>query len=103
DGEAVTKEILGRFKDFIDKAKVDVISEENVSIAAVFEKYFARKAPFGDAKKKSEFPDAFVVAALRDWCEKEKTKMFVVSDDPDMEAACGVDGFLIDVKTLEEF
>jgi predicted nucleic acid-binding protein len=43
---------------------INVISINAVSIESIFEKYFTQKAPFKDGKKKNEFPDAFVIAAL---------------------------------------
>jgi PIN domain len=63
-------------------------------VGALFDDYFARRPPFSE-KKKSEFPDAFVVASLRDWCQKQKATVYVVSGDPDLKACCASDNLLI--------
>ncbi len=53
-----------------------------------FDLYFDKRPPFGAVKKKSEFPDAFALGALREWCDENSVKIYVVSEDPDLEKAC---------------
>jgi hypothetical protein len=66
---------------------------------AVVSAYFDCKPPFSE-KKKAEFPDAIVVASLREWCSTGRSA-YVVSDDPDMRASC--DGSkLISVSSIAE-
>lgn len=56
-----------------------------VSAEEVFADYFQAKAPFAEAgKKKSEFPDAFIIKSLLHYCDKTpNANVLVVSDDPD--------------------
>jgi hypothetical protein len=51
----------------------------------VFGKYFRKEAPFGDEKKKYEFPDAFILEAVENWCTKNDEKMYIISKDKDWE------------------
>jgi hypothetical protein len=66
----------------------------------VFERYFARKPPF-DAGKGKEFPDAFVIEALANWCRENNSTMYVVTSDAAMERAASETGVLIPVSTLQ--
>ncbi len=70
----------------------------------IFKAYFAREAPFDGQGGKSvkEFPDAFVIAALQEWCESEDTLMYVVTSDEAMLRAAGAKDRLVAVRTLDE-
>ncbi len=103
DIEEVKTKLLDQFSKFMKKLSARLIQVKNVSIDDVFDQYFSQKAPFGAGKKKSEFPDAFVLSALRQWCQKKNTKMYVVSADQDMINGCENDEYLISIPKLEEF
>ncbi len=60
-------------------------------------------APFGDGKKKAEFPDAFVISALTAWSTENDEPVYVISEDPDLRSVCGDDGPLIHVPSLAAF
>lgn len=45
---------------------------------AIFEKYFGKEKPFGEGKKKDEFPDAFALQALENYCQKTGLKEILV-------------------------
>jgi hypothetical protein len=66
----------------------------------VFDRYFARQAPFD--KDSKEFPDAFVLAALEAWCAKAKEKMYVVSADAAFLRAAEASPHLLPLKRLED-
>jgi hypothetical protein len=102
DAKKVEEELLGQLELFVKQTKATVIPTTNVNVADVFDSYFAARPPFGQAKKKSEFPDAFAIAAVRDWCSKENEKMYVVSGDGDMRAVCD-GGVLYGLEKLAEF
>ena len=75
-----------------------------VDTATIFRRYFARTAPF-EEKKKSEFPDAFIISVLSDWCWSTAETMYVVSRDQgfrDAARAIGR-GRLFPLETLDEF
>ena len=96
-------EILkNQFREFLQKAKVNVLEIADVSAEKIFEQYFSRTPPFGD-KKKNEFPDAFSLAAIEEWCRKTSVKMHVVSTDPDCQEACALNVSFKSVQSLPEF
>ncbi len=55
----------------------------------IFGQYFAAKPPFSaTGKKKSEFPDAFVIESVKQYLEEHPNEvLLVVSKDPDWEKA----------------
>jgi hypothetical protein len=67
----------------------------------IFEKYFDRKPPF-DATKSKEFPDAFVIEALANWCKENRATMYVVTADAAAGRAAEETGVLIPVKSLQD-
>lgn len=60
----------------------------------------SKKPPFGETKKKDEFPDAFVLAALEGWCEKNNERIYVASTDPDLKLFCETNQNLFYIKRL---
>lgn len=89
-------------KKFMRDNKVSFISNSKIDIRKVFKNYFSKNPPFGDGKKKSEFPDAFMVAALESWCTKNKTKIHLISSDNDAKKACQQSENIIHLNNLEE-
>ena len=72
-----------------------------VSAGLVFDSYFQRRPPFDNDKSK-EFPDAFVIAALADWCAKRNSTMYVITKDAAMQRTATASGVLIPVPGLPE-
>ena len=71
---------------FMDDVKaIDISLSKDVD--KIFDDYFHERPPFS-AKKKSEFPDAFVVASLQQRARATGKKIYVVSEDSDMRACC---------------
>ena len=102
DVEAIRDDLHKDFTTFIDDTAAEILSVNDVSPEAVFERYFQQKPPFGDQHKKSEFPDAFACAALQAWCAKTRSRMYVVSGDPDWRRVCKTDAVLIHLNRLDE-
>jgi hypothetical protein len=100
DEEAAVKEIEQKFETFIVDADVTVLDLRHNDADAIFESYFRMKPPFGDGKKKYEFPDAFAQEALTKWCERNNSEMYVVSADSDWQST---DKRLIPLRMLKEF
>lgn len=63
--------------------------------------YFDKKPPFGDGKKKSEFPDAISILSLKSYLEDDE-KIYVISEDKDLKEYCAVDPTFISVETLDK-
>ena len=73
----------------------------NVLASMIFEDYFARRPPFeGQASK--EFPDAFVVKCLEQWCAQHDERMYVVTADKAMTDAVKNAPHLIPVQALAD-
>lgn len=54
-------------------------------IEDVFEKYFNKEKPFGEGKKEKEFPDAFALQMLENYCKRNGlNKIIVLSTDSDI-------------------
>jgi hypothetical protein len=87
DAEKAKLILLGQFEKFLSDARVQIVDITEVSIEKVVADYFARKPPFSE-KKRSEFPDAFALEALRKKCQETSIQMYVISGDPDMDSAC---------------
>lgn len=99
--EAIQFHLIEQFHQFLSEGQVDIISVTNVDIDAVFSKYFANTPPFGSGEKKSEFPDAFVIAALEQWSIENNQRMYVVSSDGDMVSACSLSDYLLPLDRVE--
>ncbi len=102
DIELVKNDFTNRLSEFLESAKVNIISTKNVSVETIFNKYFNQKPPFGQGKKKYEFPDAFSIEALENWCIENGENMYVISADSDLEAACSSSSSLYLLQKPEE-
>lgn len=80
DFERLTK----TFENFINLGNVTTINCENIDIKPILTKYFNREKPFGEGKKKYEFPDAIFLSQIEDWCKKNNQRVYLVSADPDI-------------------
>lgn len=88
---------------FLNEIGATVLPTSEVSIDAVFDKYFGKRPPFGEGKKKSEFPDAFAIGAIEAWCKKNDERMYIVSTDGDLKEYCKTSDCLIALNQLAEF
>lgn len=102
DEQKAIAEVREKFEKFLVEADVTILDLENTDADSIFKNYFDKKPPFGDAKKKYEFPDAFAQQALGDSCADNKSKMYVVSADPDWQSLKGHEA-LIPIVKLQEF
>lgn len=112
DRDLVLKHYEAELRDFTESKQLSLFSEinyivniiptNNVAVEIIFDKYFNQQPPFGEAKKKSEFPDAFTISALEKWCCDNNKNMYVISNDSDMKAACDASNYLISIATLDE-
>jgi hypothetical protein len=74
----------------------------NLPAKDVFDAYFRREPPF-DKPDSKEFPDAFVVAALDNWCQENHQKMYVITKDEAMLRAVARTKTLLPLPTLEDY
>lgn len=83
----VNKDIEKEFNDGLDaillKSKVIIIDYRDLNIGNVFGKYFKNEFPFGGGDKKNEFPDAFALELIEQWCIENNIKCKIFSSDKD--------------------
>ncbi|MER8565973.1 PIN domain-containing protein [Mesorhizobium sp. M0924] len=81
DTKEVTSALQNQFNEFILRecdAKHHQASHQTAE--AVLIDYFDRRPPF-DAPSSKEFPDAFALKALADWCSANDSHMYIVTED----------------------
>jgi len=103
DGDALKVELISQFQSFLKEAKATVLPTDKPPAGPVFDAYFQSKPPFGIGKKKDEFPDAFALAAVRNWCNENREEIYVISNDGDLQSACDEDGPLYSLPRLSDF
>jgi hypothetical protein len=96
DVEAHNLELVRQFEDFLAQTHTELVDISEVRVVPLLEKYFQRHPPFSD-KKKAEFPDAIVLAALEEKGRVEGTLISIISGDGDMVQAA------TDAPQLEAF
>jgi hypothetical protein len=82
--QEIENELVEKVRRFLLDFNVEMLGYEDINVKEVFDLYFDRKAPFGDSKKKNEFPDAFALKILEGWSIVEGKRIYVVSHDGDM-------------------
>ncbi|MDE0453185.1 MAG: PIN domain-containing protein [Gammaproteobacteria bacterium] len=79
------------------KARVHAASDQLVG--PVLDRYFERQAPF-DSEGSKEFPDAFALLAVENWCAAAQERVYVVSKDKAVGRAARASEHLIAVEGL---
>lgn len=82
------QELVAQFTQYRERTGMTTLSLDTASADDVFDSYFSARAPFDDLKKKSEFPDAFNMSILDNWCRQHHDEVYVVSSDPDLTRHC---------------
>ncbi len=88
---------------FIKEAKIDIIDTGDVQVNDVLQLYFEKLPPFGESKKKNEFPDAISLIALRDWCKKTGNNIYIVSKDKDLTNLSHITNSFIELEDVGKF
>lgn len=101
DEKSTRKHLLDQFSQFLDTTQTTIFPTSDVSAKTVFDNYFSGKPPFGVGKKKHEFPDAFALEALMQWCVKNNERIYVISGDGDMASACERNENLLHLDRIE--
>lgn len=80
----IKEEFFDAFQNKLKKAKIVMLPYPTTGVKEIFQKYFDNEAPFDKETKKHEFPDAFALRSVEEWCEHNKAKCIVLSKDKDM-------------------
>ncbi|MTJ09644.1 PIN domain-containing protein [Anabaena sp. UHCC 0204] len=100
--EQIKHELLDKLEIFLQETDFQKIEVDQVSVVDIFENYFSGNPPFGEGKKKSEFPDAFALLALKKEAKDRKKIIYVVSGDSDWEKFCSSSEDLCWIGNLDE-
>lgn len=89
------------FEEYMDGCFTEVVEANEVDPEDILSLYFETKPPFGDGKKKSEFPDAISLLSLKSHLAEDE-KIYVISDDGDLKKFCDSETQFISVETLDK-
>ncbi|MCR8923792.1 PIN domain-containing protein [Dasania sp. GY-MA-18] len=89
------------FEDYMNGCSTEIVEASEVDPEDILSLYFETKPPFGEGKKKSEFPDAFSLLSIKSYLD-EGEKIYVISDDGDLKEFCESEPQLISVETLDK-
>lgn len=103
DADSACEELVAQFRDYMTQTGTEFVGLELSSPALVFDWYFKQLAPFGGGEKKHEFPDAFTVSALEEWCVQRQEKLYVIARDGDLAKYCESSKNLIRLQRPAEF
>jgi PIN domain len=94
--------LFDQLNAYITEGKITILPVAISNSVDVFNRYFEDLPPFSEGKKKHEFPDAFSISILENWCKINNCKIYIVSNDNDLISACLEHEFLLSVPTLPE-
>lgn len=89
-----------QFDEFLKASAAEILPLEGDDVKTVFDDYFDQHPPFGEGKKKHEFPDAFAVKSLIRYANEKSRPVVIVSHDQDLESACDNSDHLIFCDSL---
>lgn len=101
DNAEIEKHAIHVFDNFLDESGTKVVDLKNVDGNEIIKMYFEQSAPFQDGKKKSEFPDAFTMLAVRN-ALKHREEIYVVSEDKDLIAFCEENPRFLHIESLSK-
>jgi len=82
--ESSLRELVDKLNYNIESADIEVINSNNVNIEEVFSLFYQCKPPFSsNEKKRYEFPDAFILKSVDNWCKMNKKRMLFLTKDND--------------------
>ena len=87
--EEMVKEAVNQFQNYLDEVEVKYLDLDSIELRKVIDDYFNGRKPFGDGKKKHEFPDAFNISMLMNF-KRDNKPIYVISGDQDFEDIEGV-------------
>ncbi|MFU0872729.1 PIN domain-containing protein [Kluyvera sichuanensis] len=100
--EAVLAEATRKFHRLVNNGFTETVSVASINPTRIFDAYFRGAPPFHRDAKKSEFPDAFSLAAIDDLARARGHKVYVVSSDGDMAAVAADNDHFIHLPGIDE-
>jgi hypothetical protein len=87
-GDELHQMVNDEWCGFLRHFEVENLGYDGVSVEEVMNWYDNQRAPFGNKRKRKEFPDAFALATLLAYTKSKGVSVAVVSGDGDFERAC---------------
>lgn len=84
DAEKHRESLKFQLDELIKNSKIEIVPMSISNSEEVFDAYFEQKPPFGLEQKKDQFPDAFILNLIKNWCELNDSKAIILSSDKDM-------------------
>lgn len=103
DIDIVYESLIKKFDDFLKSHKIKIVGLEGAKLKDILKKYFEGEKPFGEGKKKSEFPDAITLDIISNWCKNKSKRAYVLSVDEDITSYACPDDLLITDLDLVTF
>lgn len=101
------EEIFNQLKDkifgYFDRCNIEIIKATEINPKTIFRDYFQGRPPFGEGKKKNEFPDAFIISALNNWSKSSGNDIYIVSGDQDFKDVSSINKSLSYLPSLQKF
>lgn len=92
---------LEAWDNFLKQFHVVRLGYEGINLAQIMDWYDRSAPPFGEGKKRKEFPDAFALASLIAYAEQHTNACIaIISLDDDFKTACERYPFLLHFKGL---
>lgn len=96
DGWPIKEDLLRRiqriageeWQKFQKHFNVIILGYKGVDLEEIMNWYNWSRAPFGEGKKRKEFPDAIALSTISLYAQKNNVSVAVVSTDKDFEKAC---------------
>lgn len=101
--EEVELKLKAKLDDFITDSKIEIIDCSKANVREVFNQYFGQERPFGEGQKKSEFPDAFTLNIIEQWCKEHDQKAYIFALDKDITEYKSNSGLVIPINDLAQY
>lgn len=98
--DGVYESAKNAFDEFLGACNAEFAPVSDIDIEKILSNYFEKKPPFGDGKKKNEFPDAISLDAIEKYIDDEE--VYVVSEDEDLKSYCNDNMKFHCVDTLDK-
>jgi hypothetical protein len=103
DINEIKKVLSKKIKDLLNEDNCETLEATDIDAKTVFSLYNNKKPPFGKDKKKSEFPDAFVLEKIRRYAVEKNEKVYIVSKDEDLKTYAEKYENLLYLDNLENY
>lgn len=102
DAAPLVDQVKSTFRTFLKDSMATSIALSDTSVQEVCEWYWNTLPPFGQGKKKAEFPDAFILSGIDSWHKRTGSSLYIVSQDDDLRKACEARPYCFHVASIEE-